>query len=59
MPLVIRLTDGRRFRIPHQDSIAIGTNLVIIIDRKDASVRILPLHVVSLDDVRVKNGKKK
>lgn len=59
MPLVIRLTDGRKFRIPHQDFIAIGTNLVIVLGRNDDSVRIDPLHVVSLDDARLKNGKKK
>ena len=56
-PFVIRLSDGRKFPIPHEDYIAIGKNLVIVIDDKDASVKIDPLHIVSLDDARVKTGK--
>ena len=57
-PFVIRLSDGRRFPIPHQDFIAIGKHLVIVIDAKDSSVKIDPLHIVSMDDARVRNGRK-
>jgi uncharacterized protein YrrD len=58
-PFVIRLTDGRKIPIPHQDYIAIGKHLVIVIAENDSSVKIDPLHIVSLDDVRVKkNGKR-
>ena len=57
-PFVIRLTDGRKFPIRHQDYIAIGKHLVIVIAEDDSSVKIDPLHIVSLDDALVKNGKK-
>ncbi len=54
-PFFIGLTDGRKFSIPHQDYIAIGKHLVIAIDEHDSSVKIDPLHIVSMDDARVKN----
>ena len=57
-PFIIRLSDGRKFPIPHEDYIAIGKNLVIVIDDKDSSIKIDPLHIVSLDDAGVKNGKR-
>ena len=57
-PFVIRLSDGRRFAIPHQDFIAIGKHAVVVIDAGGYAVNIDPLHIVSLDDARVKNGKK-
>jgi hypothetical protein len=58
-PFVIRLTDGRKFSIPHQDYIAIGKQLVIVIAEDDSSVKIDPLHIVSLDDVRAKKTGKR
>ena len=57
-PFIIRLSDGRKFPIPHQDYIAIGKHLVIVIRDDDSTVKIDPLHIVSLDDARVKNGRK-
>ena len=57
-PFVIRLSDGRRFPIPHQDFIAIGKHAIVVIDGQGYAVNIDPLHIVSLDDPRVKNGKK-
>jgi len=57
-PFVIRLSDGRRFPIPHQDFIAIGRHAVVVIDDDGYAVNIDPLHIVSLDDARVKNGRK-
>ncbi|MCL4788706.1 MAG: hypothetical protein KJ070_18250 [Verrucomicrobia bacterium] len=57
-PFVIRLSDGRRFPIPHQDFIAIGRHAIMVIDQEGYGVSIDPLHIVSLDDVRLKNGRK-
>jgi hypothetical protein len=57
-PFVIRLSDGRRFSIPHQDFIAIGRHAVVVIDGDGYAVNIDPLHIVSMDDARVKNGRK-
>ena len=59
MPFVIRLSDGRQFPIPHQDFIAIGTKVILAVDDEGYGVRIDPLHIVSLDDRPVKNGKTK
>jgi hypothetical protein len=58
-PFAIRLSDGRKFPIPHQDFIAIGRNLVIVIHQDDSTTKIDPLHIVSLDDVRTRNGRKR
>ena len=57
-PFVIRLSDGRRFPIPHQDFIALGKHAVVVIDGGGYAVNIDPLHIVSLDDARVRNGRK-
>jgi hypothetical protein len=57
-PFVIRLSDGRRFPILHQDFIAIGRHTVAVIDAEGYAVNIDPLHIVSLDDVKAKNGRK-
>jgi hypothetical protein len=56
-PFLLRLSNGRRFSIPHQDFIAVGKSLVIVINENDSSVKIDPLHIVSLDDIRAKNGR--
>ena len=57
-PFVIRLSDGRKFPIPHQDFIALGKHAVLVIDQDGYGVSIDPLHIVSLDDTRVKkNGR--
>ncbi|HWF18068.1 MAG TPA: hypothetical protein VG754_02325 [Verrucomicrobiae bacterium] len=57
-PFIIRLTDGRKFSIPHHDFIALGKHAVVVIDNEGYAVNIDPLHVVSLDDMRAKNGRK-
>ena len=57
-PFVIRLSDGRKFSIPHQDFIALGKHAVLVIDQGGYGVSLDPLHIVSLDDVRAKNGKR-
>ncbi|HEY6170218.1 MAG TPA: hypothetical protein VI454_19450 [Verrucomicrobiae bacterium] len=55
---MIRLSDGRKFPIPHQDFIALGKHAVLVIDRDGYGVSIDPLHIVSLNDARMKNGKR-
>lgn len=57
-PFVIRLSDGRKFSVPHQDFIAIGRHAVSVIDGEGYAVNIDPLHIVSLDDPQAKNGKR-
>jgi len=58
-PFAIRLSNGRKFPIRHQDYIAVGKNLVVVIHDDDSTVKIDPLHIVSLDGVRVRNGRKR
>ena len=54
-PFVIRLSDGRTVPIPHPDFIAIGKNVVVVLDAEDHSIKMDPLHIVSLDDAAM-NG---
>ena len=50
-PFALRLTDGRRYEVPHRDSIAMSQRTVVIIDRDGWSVSINPLHIVSVDEL--------
>ena len=59
-PFVIHLTDGRKFRVPHPDFIAVGRGVVSVIDAEDTTHTLDALHIVSIaDEVRgaKKNGK--
>jgi hypothetical protein len=53
-PFALRLTDGRRFDVPHRDFIALGKGvvvvIVVVIDQQDISHLIDPLHIVSLEE---------
>ena len=50
-PFALRLTDGRRYEVPHRDFIAMSQRTVVIIDRDGWSVSINPLHIVSVDEL--------
>ena len=50
-PFAVRLSDGRRFVVPHRDFIAFSPRTVVIIDTDELAVRISPLHIVSIDDL--------
>jgi hypothetical protein len=56
-PFTIRLSDGRRFEVPHPDFIAVGRGVVLIVDEKDNSYKIDALHIVSLDSPKA-NGQR-
>jgi hypothetical protein len=49
-PFVLVMTDGRRFDVPHHDFIAVGKNVVVVLDEKDHSTKIDALHIVSIED---------
>jgi len=49
-PFAVRLSDGRRFEVPHRDFIALTSRTIVVIDDKDVSHTISPLHVVSIED---------
>ena len=49
-PFTLRLSDGRSFLIPHRDFIAVGRGIVSVIDDRDVSHTVDPLHIVSIDE---------
>ena len=56
-PFVLVTTDGRSFDVPHHDFIAVGKNLVAVLDEKDRSTKIDALHIVSIEDRAIKKRK--
>jgi len=56
-PFVIHLSDGRKFRIPHPDFIAVGRGVVSVIDLKDVTHTLDALHIESVAD-EVLSGRK-
>jgi hypothetical protein len=50
-PFALRLTDGRRFAVPHRDFIAVSPKVVVVIGDDQLAVSINPLHIVSLDEL--------
>jgi hypothetical protein len=53
-PFHIRLSDGRRIVVKHQDFVALGGSVVVVTDPDDNVQRLDALHIVSLDDVPAK-----
>jgi len=56
-PFVLTTTDGRRFAVPHQDFVAVGKNVVVVLDEADRSTKIDALHIVSVEDLPAKKHK--
>jgi hypothetical protein len=51
VPFALRLSDGRRFAVPHRDFIAFSSKVVVIIGDDQLAVTISPIHIVSIDDL--------
>ena len=51
VPFALRLSDGRRFQVPHRDFIAVSPKVVVVIEADQLAVSINPLHIVSVDDL--------
>ena len=49
-PFTIHLSNGRKFPVPHRDFIAFTAKVVVVIDQKDVSHTLSPLHIVSIED---------
>lgn len=49
-PFTLCLSDGRRFTVPHRDFIALASKVIVVIDEKEISHTIDPVHVVSIED---------
>lgn len=56
-PFVIHLSDGRQFLIPHRDFIAVGKNVVSIVDPHDSTHTVDALDIVSISDPPKKRRK--
>jgi hypothetical protein len=50
IPCTIFPFDGRSFKVPHRDFIALGRGLVSVIDENEIQHAIDPLHIASVDD---------
>jgi len=48
-PFVIHLSDGRSFKVPHPDFIAVGRGVLVLVDEQDRSHILDALHIVSVD----------
>ena len=51
VPFALRLSDGRRYAVPHRDFILVSPKVVVIIGEDQLAVTISPIHIVSLDDL--------
>jgi hypothetical protein len=50
-PFVVYLSDGRSYRVPHPEFIALGRGFVVIVDEKQNVPRTIDtLRIVSIDD---------
>ena len=47
-PFVIRTSDGREFKVPHPEFIAVGKYEVAVVDRDGHIDTLAPLHIVSI-----------
>ena len=57
-PFVIHLSDGRKFKIPHRDFIAVGKGVVSIVDERDSTHTLDARHIVSISDPPLNRSKR-
>ena len=43
---------GRRFEVPPPEFIAVGRNVVAVLDRRDYSIKIDALRIILIDDIQ-------
>ena len=49
-PFTLHMSDGKTFTVPHRDFIALATRVVVVIDEREISHTLNPLHIVSIED---------
>ncbi|HAV64311.1 MAG TPA: hypothetical protein DCY13_18335 [Verrucomicrobiales bacterium] len=49
-PFTLCLSDGRKLTVPHRDFIALAQKIVVVIDEREVSHTINPVHIVSLSE---------
>jgi len=57
-PFVIELSSGKRLRVPHEDFIMIGTNVVVVMGEDDSVTTADALHIVSIADMAAPKRRK-
>lgn len=57
-PFLLRLSDGRKIEVPHPDFIAVGGNVVVVVDQNGLSKKIDVRHIVSVEDLPNQRRKK-
>ena len=57
-PFLLRLSDGRTIKVPHPDFIIVGKKSVIVAGDHDLPKSIDPLHVVSMEEIPSRKGKR-
>jgi len=57
-PFIIRLSDGRKFNVPHPDFMAVAPLRVVVMVGNIAHV-INPLHITSIQDSFLPNPKRR
>jgi len=50
-PFVLRLSDGRKFKILHPEFILVGKGIVVVLGEDDLVETVDSLHIVSVDDI--------
>ena len=48
-PFTLCLSDGRRFLVPHRDFIALSSRVIVVIDSKEISHTMNPVHADSIE----------
>lgn len=49
-PFTIHTSNGRKFAVPHRDFIAFTPKIVVVIDERDVSHTLSPLHIAFIED---------
>jgi len=59
-PFTVVTSSGNKYPVPHQDFILITERTIVVVDRNGYAVVLDPLHIVGLEDMRVRgNGSRK
>ncbi len=58
-PFIVRTSDGREFKVPHPEFIALAPHAVAVVDDEGRINTIALLHIASIKDLvkRARNGK--
>ncbi len=49
-PFTLQCSNGKEYRVPHRDFIAVHPKVIVVIDEEGISHTISPLHVVAIDE---------